>query len=311
MLVFETQMHVLTFIVICLETGMILFYQLPHYLSRTEDVSRLWYLILLVILIFYNVTGGLLPDPSYSIPVILQNIIAYGSGFLMAAYFPFFFYKGLGLERLRKHALVYAPLCILLPYLVFFCLIYSLNGDLEFARTYGMVIPFIYSVVVSCAILNAIRLRFAEEEAEGLTVTKTEAVMLYCAVSPWVLMTVFSFFQATQWLEVLMTNLGFLLVTVVFMSNSVKHDKQDFERLKKLDRRAPNEEVFEKNIASGGFSAREIEVVRLLRQGYTKEEIGELLFIEKSTVSRHTQNIYYKAGVNNRLELMRKLEMEE
>lgn len=52
----------------------------------------------------------------------------------------------------------------------------------------------------------------------------------------------------------------------------------------------------------------EIEIIRLLRLGSSKQEISEKLFIAITTVSRHVKNIHYKAEVNSRIELVRKLE---
>lgn len=46
MLVFGTEMHVVTFVFVLLE--LIMFgYQVIHYLSRPQDKTRLWYMILL------------------------------------------------------------------------------------------------------------------------------------------------------------------------------------------------------------------------------------------------------------------------
>ena len=93
MLVFGTQVHIVTFIFIVLEFIMFCF-QFIYYLFRPQDKPRKWYLILLALMLFYNITGWLFPDPNIAfIPVAIQGMIAYGSGFLMASYFPFYFVK--------------------------------------------------------------------------------------------------------------------------------------------------------------------------------------------------------------------------
>lgn len=308
MLVFNSQMHLLTFIFIILEFGMLVFYQLPHYLSRPSDRSRLYYLILLVLLLLYNITGGLFPDPQIPIPVKAQNIIAYGAGFLIASYFPYFFYKTLSLEKLRFHALYGVPLFLILPYLVFFAGFYALSEDLDSTVRWGMIVPFFYSILILWAILRAIRLKFSEEQQEGLPVSKWEALSVYFAVLPWACMTAFAYFHISQWIEVLFTNLGFVLITLVFMLHSARRQKISFQQLQELSLAFSQDDVFESNLLRYSFSAREVEIIRLLRQGYSKQAIGEQLFIASSTVSRHVQNIHYKAEVNSRLELIRKLE---
>lgn len=118
MLVFGTEMLLVTFIFVVIEVLMLIFL-LAGYLTRLRDKQRKLYLILLSLLILYNIKGGLLPDPNYPIPIYVQNIIAYGTGFLMASYFPFYFYKAFNLRSLRLHALYGVPLFLMLPYFCF------------------------------------------------------------------------------------------------------------------------------------------------------------------------------------------------
>lgn len=56
-----------------------------------------------------------------------------------------------------------------------------------------------------------------------------------------------------------------------------------------------------------GLTQREQEVLTLLVQGLSNREIGEKLFISEGTVKTHIHNIYQKAGVSSRLQLMKVL----
>lgn len=51
------------------------------------------------------------------------------------------------------------------------------------------------------------------------------------------------------------------------------------------------------------LTARERELVKLVRQGFSNKEIGEILFISINTVKKHLQNVYHKLNVTNRTEL--------
>jgi non-specific serine/threonine protein kinase len=51
-----------------------------------------------------------------------------------------------------------------------------------------------------------------------------------------------------------------------------------------------------------GITARELEVLRLLREGLTNREIGARLFISPRTAQTHVQNVYAKLGVASRAE---------
>ena len=53
------------------------------------------------------------------------------------------------------------------------------------------------------------------------------------------------------------------------------------------------------------LTPREREVVKLIAEGLTSEEIGEQLFISKKTVDRHRENVLEKLGMRNRVELTR------
>mgnify|MGYP002627483274 CR=1 FL=1 len=48
---------------------------------------------------------------------------------------------------------------------------------------------------------------------------------------------------------------------------------------------------------------REIEVLRLVTQGYSNEQIGRILFISKHTAKMHVSTIIRKMGAINRSEL--------
>lgn len=53
-----------------------------------------------------------------------------------------------------------------------------------------------------------------------------------------------------------------------------------------------------------GLTAREVEVLGLLSQGFTSTEIAERLCISAKTVRNHLEHVYRKAGVNNRTAAM-------
>jgi DNA-binding NarL/FixJ family response regulator len=53
------------------------------------------------------------------------------------------------------------------------------------------------------------------------------------------------------------------------------------------------------------LTRRELEIVKLIAEGHTSEEIAEMLFISKKTVDRHRANVLEKLGMRNRVELTR------
>ncbi|MBV9919454.1 MAG: helix-turn-helix transcriptional regulator [Pseudonocardia sp.] len=54
-----------------------------------------------------------------------------------------------------------------------------------------------------------------------------------------------------------------------------------------------------------GLSSRELQVLRLVADGHSNREIGELLFISEKTAGRHVSNIFLKLDVHTRAEAAR------
>jgi DNA-binding NarL/FixJ family response regulator len=54
------------------------------------------------------------------------------------------------------------------------------------------------------------------------------------------------------------------------------------------------------------LSSREIEILELLKKGFSNKVIAEKLFISELTVKTHRKNIMQKMGVSNIVELLRK-----
>ena len=52
------------------------------------------------------------------------------------------------------------------------------------------------------------------------------------------------------------------------------------------------------------LSPREIELMRLVAEGYSYKEIAEKLFVSPSTIHTHTSNLMIKLGLSNRRELI-------
>src|SRR5436190_20426793 len=57
--------------------------------------------------------------------------------------------------------------------------------------------------------------------------------------------------------------------------------------------------------STGPLTPRELEVVKLIAEAHTNDEIASMLFISKKTVERHRANILEKLGMSDRVELTR------
>jgi DNA-binding CsgD family transcriptional regulator len=300
--ILNTQMHWLTAVFIGVET-VLFFIQLFHYLNRPYDRQRLWYLLLLGLLIKFNVANGFFPDPAFPINIKLQVMIAYGFAYLMGAYFPFYFYKAYGLKSLRFYATWGVCLFLLLPYLIFDVILYALNGSLVPDRELGVIIPAIYGLVVLIAMLQAIVKKYNNS---GYVLQYRCELLVWATVLPWELMSVFAFYPAPQWLRIGMGNLGWLVITILQFEKGIRSNHNRDRKLKELTHKITAEE-YEINCRKLPISERELDVVLLFREELTTKEIAERLFISEKTVTTHITNILRKTGCHDRKELLRRL----
>ncbi len=58
------------------------------------------------------------------------------------------------------------------------------------------------------------------------------------------------------------------------------------------------------NSANMGLSAREMEIIELVADGLTNQEIAQKLTISKRTVDNHVSNMFTKTGSKNRVALL-------
>ena len=59
--------------------------------------------------------------------------------------------------------------------------------------------------------------------------------------------------------------------------------------------------------STGILTRREIEILRLVPEGYTNRQIALYLFISEETVKKHLQNIFRKLNVSNRISAIMKV----
>jgi len=89
-----------------------------------------------------------------------------------------------------------------------------------------------------------------------------------------------------------------LIVGVVFTSLGVWLGVRFFNRKQREAQRYSPEDL--------GLSKRETEVLNLLSQGYSNQEIADQLFVSLNTTKTHLANIYSKLGVSRRTQAVAK-----
>ena len=86
------------------------------------------------------------------------------------------------------------------------------------------------------------------------------------------------------------------------MKNAVKKIVLDNEKYFINNFNNSEDLIFKKTI----LSKREQEIVQLIANELTSEEIAEKLFLSKTTIETHRKNIFYKLNVKNIAGLIKK-----
>lgn len=231
-------MHMVTFFITVFEIVMLVF-QVIYFLQRPSDRKRLQYLILLSFLILYNLCSGLFPDPRISIPLMVQTIAAFLVGFLMSMYVVYYFYKVLDLTHLKFFATYGLILFLLVPFLFLFVVPLLLTGDSELSRKLTVVIPFIYALGFIYSTTKAFvkKYRFDRKgQAATNDALQQHAIAAYIGMLCWASLPVIVYFGDFQVLEHSVTNAGFLMMTVIYVKQSIKQARKEFDLLQTSQR---------------------------------------------------------------------------
>ncbi|MDB5011944.1 MAG: Signal transduction histidine kinase, partial [Daejeonella sp.] len=182
--------------------------------------------------ILYNLAEGFLPDPQFNIPEKLQNFLGYGFGYLFAAYCPYYFYKTMGIAKLKLHG-TWGTLLVLLPVIVFYGIYYPLTDDLEGTRKNVYYIPGLYAVIVYWVTFREI---FKEYRLTKNRTLMYERVCIYLAVFPVCVTPILGgFLGVEKWIVTTIFNVGFLVVNGIFMRQMVRRSKEEYHELQDLN----------------------------------------------------------------------------
>ncbi|MFM9910204.1 MAG: response regulator transcription factor [Chitinophagaceae bacterium] len=323
MLVFGTQMHLITFLFICIET-VVLFYLAIYRLARPDDKNTFLNITLIGLLIFYNLTGGLLPDVNLPGSYLLQMSIAYGTGFITPCYFPYYVHHAFYLEKMKFHAYKGVFIFLITPYIIFVVLFLS-TGNIETAKKL-LIIPTLYAVWVIFTLIKAVKSKY--KSSFKTKDAKEEMAVSFLSLTPWVSLPIIDYFNLGQVVEATTTNAGFLLLLALQLKQHITMVKAEHQQLieskekllgwnekllTEVEKRTREIERLstDKRILEGcklyQLTNREREIAGLICRGNSYKQIAESLFIAERTVTKHVQNIFDKVEVSNKLELLNKL----
>lgn len=225
-------MHLVTFIFVNIEL-VILFYLGIHKLARPDDNIVKLNIILIALLLTYNITGGLLPDPKLPGSFFIQEAIAYATGFITPCYFPYYVYRAFGLKQLKFHAYKGVFLFLILPYFIFIA-VFAITDNLKNTEKL-LILPVLYAIWVISSLINAISVKYhsGRERKES----RAEITVLLLSIVPWIGLPIVTYFDMGQTVEALITNFGFLLLFGFQVRHNIKLARVEHKKLLESERK--------------------------------------------------------------------------
>jgi signal transduction histidine kinase/DNA-binding NarL/FixJ family response regulator len=161
----------------------------------------------------------------------------------MGMYFPYYFYKAFNLSKLKFYAYWGSVYFILIPFVVLFLIPYYITKDLESSKKLLLIIAFLYAVSFIYSLNKAIK----EQSKEQKVLTfKNEIISVYIGAFFWITLPIISYFEVktnaffepifhfndcSQVIEMITTNAGLLMMTILFIRQSIRQSREEYEKL--------------------------------------------------------------------------------
>jgi DNA-binding CsgD family transcriptional regulator len=303
---FGTELKLTTFIFTCIEL-IVLFFQFPNYLSRKQDKSRIRFLILIIAFIFYNLCSGLLPDERIPIHVLAQNILAFGSGIILATYYFYYLVQELNISQEKLFNTKVLFWSLVLSFVIGFILTYFITGSIKLSKRNFIILPVLISVYFCITTVKFLAKNKIKQKLE--TPFKLMVYSGYIGIIFMATMPIVVFFGDYQTINNGLVNISFVITFYAYIKHYLFQSKLEYNLLKKAGFFGI-EEKESSLLYQSNLTGRQLAVAYLLLKGLTQEEVAEELVIETKTVSKHASNIYKKTNTKNIKDFLEKFQGE-
>lgn len=154
-------------------------------------------------------------------------------------------------------------------------------------------ISIVYSVLV---------MLFSHQKIENKRVRVVTLTVSIVSLSVMPLLITSCIWTSVSSLMVPIVGLAYFIAFLVFIYMAISKDPVVVENQDKKDMLTMDD------VNKFGITSRELEVIRLIKQGLTNKEIASYLSISVNTVNNHIANIFSKTNVRSRIDLLNLLQ---
>lgn len=296
---FGTSIHWTTFFYLLVDIFIVLF---TLYFSKKKTLSSFKrFLILGILFIAYNATGGFLPIDNFPGPFILQYIITYGVAITLCVFIVYYLYKEYDIIVLKFNSSIRnLAIFTIISYIILYLVPYFLTKSLNSARL-------IFTIPISVAAIIFLFIfykRISNPSNPNAFILRRNKLSMI-SVGSIALLPICTVVGDYQWVTFTVMNMAFFAITAIEVDRYLyflENNTMIFEvfALKKKQRG----ESLAHKIIYEDLTRREIEVALSILGNLSYKNIAKDLFIAESTVSKHASNIFKKTGVKNRREFL-------
>ena len=298
---FGTSIHWTTFFYLLIDIVIVLF--TLYFSGKKTQSSFKRFLILGLLFVAYNATGGFLPTDNFPGPFILQYIITYSVAITLCVFIVYYLYKEYDIVVLKYNSSI-RNLAIFtsVSYIILFLVPYFVTGSLDSAR-------FLFTIPISVAAIIFLFIfyrRIYNPNNPNAFILRRNRLSIV-SVSSIALLPICTVIGDYQWITFTVMNLAFYAITTIEVDRYlyfIENNNRMYEvfALKKKQK----DEAIESKIFYEDLTRREIEIALSILSDLSYRNIAKDLFIAESTVSKHASNIFKKTGVKNRREFLKR-----
>ena len=296
---FGTSIHWTTFFYLLVDIAIILF--TLYFSGKKTRSSFRRFLILGLLFVAYNTTGGFLPIENFPGPFIIQYIITYSVAITLCVFIVYYLYKEYDIVVLKFNSSIRnLTIFTIVSYIFLFLVPYFVTGSLDFAR-------FLFTIPISGAAIAFLFIfykRISNPSNPNTFILRRNRLSIV-SVGSIALLPICTVIGDYQWITFTVMNLAFYAIATIEVDRYLyflENNNRMYEvfALKEKQR----DKFIERRIVYEDLTRREIEVALSILSDLSYKNIAKDLFIAESTVSKHASNIFKKTSVKNRREFL-------
>ncbi|WP_299242998.1 helix-turn-helix transcriptional regulator [uncultured Aquimarina sp.] len=263
------------------------------------------YLILGLLFVIYNATGGLLPSKNFPSPLIVQYIITYCVAIVLCVFIIYYIYKEYDIVFIKFYfSIRNISILLITTFVTLFLLTFFITNSLSLARLF-FTLPI---TLIGCYFLYLFYKELSKTRAQSSKLIHRRSILTFISISSVVLLPILTLIGDYQWLTFTIMNIAFYAITIIEVDRYLYflEHKHKIYKSEVIDFVESNKGLPEPRLIFYALTPRELEIALSILDKKSYKKIAKTFCISEGTVSKHASNIFKKTGINSKREFLNK-----